>query len=364
MKQTETFSPEQWLMATDLQSEVVDLDMGFCSCRIRSNSKELLARLADYFSSVVRNVATPTFEVTAIESSPQDASDKFIDWKREPGKTGRKDSYIDLDGARLIRKVRTGMVFYQGRERSVAIGPCLEHDNQVINFINNQIMTWLQQRDWLICHAACVVKQGQAFAVAGFSGGGKSTLMLEMLEREAVKFLTNDRLFIKGSENGVEATGIPKLPRINPGTIVHNPRLKPMLTKAQQAAYLALPKDELWELEDKFDADIDALYGTDRIQYQAPLQALLILNWSRNEQTQPTLNPVDLRQRPDLLEAVMKSPGPFYQDKDGQFIDDDFSFDEQAYLRVLDNIDIYEATGGIDFQQLAALYLATDGHQQ
>ena len=160
--------------------DALDIDLGFCSCRIRSNSIELLARLSAYFSSIVSNVSTPTYQATAIECDTPDFSNAFIDWKREPGKTGKKDSYINLDKARLIRKVRTGMMFYQSTDTAIAMGPCLENDNQVINFINNQFMTWLQQKEALICHAAAVVREGEALAVAGFSGGGKSTLMLEI----------------------------------------------------------------------------------------------------------------------------------------------------------------------------------------
>jgi hypothetical protein len=67
---------------------------------------------------------------------------------------------------------------------------------------------------------------------------------------------------------------------------------------------------------------------------------------------------VDLRQRPELLKAVLKSPGPFYQDAQGQFIADDYEADIDTYLTVLDKVDVYEATGGVDFQALAQQYLA------
>lgn len=361
MAMNKLIDPAQLFNKSELLAEYLDLDMGYCSCRIRSNSIELIQRLSAYFSFIKADVDVPTFNIIAIESTELELSAPFIDWKREPGKTGRKDSYIDLDNARLIRKVRTGMVFYQSRSGGTAVGPCLANDNQVINFINNQFMNWLQQHQWSICHAAAVVKQGRAFAVAGFSGGGKSTLMLQMLEQEGVNFLTNDRLFIKQTEQMTQAAGIPKLPRINPGTIVHNPRLRPMLSNEQQQTFLSMPQQELWELEQKFDADIEALYGAERIQYQAPLQALLILNWSRETQAETLLTQINLRERPELLAAVMKSPGPFFQTADGAFIADDYQADEQAYLSILDNIEVYEATGGINFEQLAQRYLATAG---
>ncbi|WP_417510102.1 HprK-related kinase B [Methylophaga sp.] len=344
--------------------DALDIDLGFCSCRIHSNSIELLARLSAYFSSIVSNVSTPTYQVTAIECDTPDFSNAFIDWKREPGKTGKKDSYINLNKARLIRKVRTGMVFYQSTDTAIAMGPCLENDNQVINFINNQFMTCLQQKEALICHAAAVVREGEALAVAGFSGGGKSTLMLEMLEQEGTTFLSNDRLFIKQTSVGVDAYGIPKLPRINPGTIVNNKRLQPLLTDELRQTFLSLPKDELWELEQKFDVDIDALYGEGRLQFEAPLKALLILNWSRHDQSDVSLHHVNLRQRRDLLQAILKSPGPFYQTVKGEFISDDYQADEDAYLAILDNIAVYEATGGVNFQQLSALYLAAGQEKQ
>ena len=86
---------------------------------------------------------------------------EFIDWAREPGKTGRKDSYLDLDGGRLVRKVRTGMVFLQSAGERIAAGPCLRYDNQVINFINAQYMNWLQNQGWLICHASGLVTGGR-----------------------------------------------------------------------------------------------------------------------------------------------------------------------------------------------------------
>jgi HprK-related kinase B len=210
-------------------------------------------------------------------------------------------------------------------------------------------MNWLQQRGWLICHAAGLVYNDQTLGIAGFSGGGKSTLMLHMLENPEIKYLTNDRLFIKLDSTTTHAVGIPKLPRINPGTIVHNPRLHPLIPAQQREALLAMPREELWELEEKFDVIIDEIYGRDRITTAAPLTAFLVLNWQRNSDESLKLQRVDLAERRDLLAAIMKSPGPFYQYNDGRFFQDDTPLDEEAYLDALQNVVIYEASGGIDF---------------
>ena len=346
------------------------LSLGECLLRVRSNSSALLKLLGTYFSHVElsKNKAnqqwqngSPDIDVVAFERDAPDLALDLIDWKREPGKTGRKDSYFDFQDGRLIRKVRTGMVFLQSRNLRIAAGPSLQFDNQVINFINAQYMNWLQHRGWLICHAAGLAYRGMGFGIAGFSGGGKSTLMLHLLENDDISYMSNDRLFVrKGQidEQGtiIEAVGIPKLPRVNPGTIVHNPRLQSLIPAAQRELLLAMPRNELWELEEKYDVMIEQVYSSNKILSSALLNAFLVLNWQRDSDDKPTLEQVNLAERRDLLGAIMKSPGPFYQLTDGTFYQDASDFDEQAYLNVFDNITVYEAKGGIDFAILQNLY--------
>jgi len=335
------------------RNQALYLALGECTLCIRSNSSELIKLLANYFSYVITAASEPDIEVSTIERealSPQTLAVEFTDWIREPGKTSRKDSYFDLPGARLLRKVRTGMVFLQSETQRIAAGPCLKNDNQVINFINAQYMNWLQQRDWLICHAAALVHRGRALAIAAFSGGGKSTLMLHMLETPETRFLSNDRLFIKSDDSGTQAAGIPKLPRINPGTIAHNPRLKPLLPAQRHEALLAMPKDELWQLEEKFDVMIEQLYGPNRITaVETPLAGFLVLNWQHDSDQPMQLQRVNLAERRDLLAAIMKSPGPFYQQADGSFLQTPRLLDEQHYLDALADTPIFEASGRVDF---------------
>jgi len=326
---------------------------GGCRLRLRSNSSVLLAGLAEYFSHVVSDADTPDIDIIAIERDAPELDIDFIDWKREPGKTGRKDSYADLPGGRLLRKVRTGMVFLQSEKRRVAAGPCRKYDNQVINFINSQYMTWLQNRGWLICHAAGLVYRGKGLGIAGFSGGGKSTLMLHLLDNDEVSYLTNDRLFIHGDSSGMLGRGIPKLPRINPGTIVHNQKLHSLIPAQQREALLQLPGAELWELEDKYDVHIDQVYGPGRIMEEAPMAAFLILDWQRDSERELEVEQVNLAEHRDLLGAVMKSPGPFYQYPDGSFLQDTTALDKAPYLAALENIPVYVARGRVDFAALS-----------
>ena len=335
----------------------VVLNLGGYRIALRSNSTALLDQLGAYFAHCL-DIGDADIEVVAIETEMIDLGVAFIDWAREPGKTGRKDAYFDLSDGRLVQKVRTGMVFLQSEDHRIAAGPCLEFDNQVINFINAQYMNWLQQNGALICHASGLVSNGQCLGMAGFSGGGKSTLMLHMLDEDGVHYLTNDRLFLKRGENGIRALGIPKLPRVNPGTIVHNDRLKPMLSDARRAELLAMEKEELWHLEEKYDVDVEDVYGVGKITPQADMAAFLILNWKRDANEPCNIHRVYLAERSELLHhAIMKSPGPFYQFNDGSFFRDDMTLDPAPYLEMLADIPIFEATGAIDFDQAAQFCL-------
>lgn len=339
------------------QTQLLQLRIGSCHIAVRSNSDKLIELLRHYFKPVLMELVAEQkwdIEILTIERPPLELDVEFTDWKRDPGKTGRKDSFYDLKDGRLIRKVRTGMVFLICDQVQIAAGPCLENDNQVINFINAQYMSWLQQRDWLICHASGLVLNEKALAIAGFSGGGKSTLMLHTLENPDTQFLSNDRLFVCATGGQVVAAGIPKLPRINPGTIVNNPRLASMLPAQRIKQLQSLPKQELWDLEEKYDVIIDEIYGENRIAQQAPLQALLILSWDRSSDQPMNVSQVDLRQRRDLLPAVMKSPGPFYRDANGHYYLEN-ALPEEDYLKVFANVTVYEATGGVDFSALSEI---------
>ncbi|MCG8486875.1 MAG: HprK-related kinase B [Chromatiales bacterium] len=339
------------------------LNLGEFSVAIKSNSQRLLTRLASYFSHLPQQAVDDALPIVAIDSEVLQTGIQFTDWKREPGKTGRKDAYLELPDGRLILKVRTGMLFLQSRDHCVAAGPCLTYDNQLVNFINSQIMNWLQNRDWLICHAAGLMLGDSALAVAGFSGGGKSTLMLHLMEHPQSRFLTNDRLFLRESDEVVEAVGIPKLPRINPGTVVNNPRLQTLIDEPRRSELLRMPKQALWELEEKFDVDVEHFYGQGRIDTSTAvaLAGLIILNWHRDSEQPVTMSQVSISRRAELLKAVMKSSGPFYQDLSGRFLQDEAPLPTDPYLALLDRICVYEVCGRLDFEALTEICFAEWG---
>jgi len=352
-----------------LLSDTLALNLEGCSIHLQSNSKELLDKLTVYFENCyvidknTGNSQTADIQITAIESLPPELQFQYKDWAREPGKTGRKDEYFDIKDGRVVRKVRTGMVFLQSENEKIAAGPCIQYDNQLINFINSQYMNWLQNSGWLICHASGMTIESEhthnkGFAIAGLSGGGKSTLMLEIMNDATVSYLTNDRLFIK-KQTDTQMLGIPKLPRINPGTIVGNPKLHGLLDEKELNYYQSMEISELWEVEEKNDVLITQIYGTNRLHYSAQISSFIILNWQRDSNQKTRLTHIDINQRKDVLAAIMKSPGPFYQYQDGHFQQDNDEFDQNTYLHHLSDVAIYEATGNIDFKIMAKLILET-----
>ncbi|MDU0355844.1 HprK-related kinase B [Paraglaciecola aquimarina] len=328
------------------------LEIDNCVIQVKSNSDKLLTKLTEYFGHVVCTQGQADLTILAIEKPAVDLALPFKDWQREAGKTGRKDSYYDLAEARIVHKVKTGMCFMQSETVKLASGPCIKNDNQVINFINSQYLNWLQQQGWQNCHAAALERNGQGIAMAGFSGGGKSTLMLHLMELSGARFTSNDRLLVKSQGQQTIAKGIPKLPRVNPGTVVNNPRLKSMFSEQKIAELQSMPLAELWDLEEKYDVFVEQAYGPNRICHTTPLKAFIVLNWHRDNTDRMQISQIDLTQRRDLLAAVMKSSGPFYQYNDGSFYQDSTELNEEAYLQALHNVPIYEASGQVDFAAL------------
>lgn len=309
--------------------------------------------LAAYFDGALAGPGAADIVVEVLDGQRLDPEPAFRDWAREPGKTGRKDAICDLADGRLVRKVRTGVTFLQSPRRAVAFGPCESHPNQVVNFINTQVLNACQRDGWVICHAAALTGRGRSLAIAGLSGGGKSTTVLRLMEIPGTAYVSGDRLLVRAG-TPPDALGIPKWPRINPGTILGNPRLHRLIDPARRAELAALPPDALWRLEDKHDLSIAAIYGPGRVRFDAPLTHFWVLNWSRDSDAPTRITPVRLAERPDLMAAIMKNPGPFYQKPDGTFLTDSEQPDPADYRAALNGVAVFEVSGRVDFDALAA----------
>lgn len=327
---------------TRLALRMADLVLG-----VRTNSPPLHAELVRYFQPFLVDTPAADIEILALQAPAPGLDVPFRIKPPEPGKTKIKEEWFDTDDGRIVRKRLTGMVFLFGAGQHVAVGDCETNPNQVINFVNNRFLEYRLQHGGLLAHAAAVILGGRGLALAGFSGMGKSTLALHLVT-DGAAFVSNDRLVVARENGVVQAFGVAKHPRINPGTILGNPALGRLLTDEERQRFAGLPPEELWTLEAKYDALIHDLFGAERFQLTTPLHALAILNW-RREGTPVRVHQVDLGQRPDLLPAFMKDPGLFFLAPTWQHPT------PGDYVAALAGCPVFEITGGVDFAAAARL---------
>lgn len=337
------------------------LDFGGCVIEAQCSTAALRDELAAYFKEFVTSSVgpsgTPDIIVSAHEIGKPETGLEFSVKQPDTGKTRIKEEWADLEDGRVVRKRLTGMHFAFGQGENAAFGPCLANANQVINFINNRFIEWKLNQGGLLGHAAGVAHHGRGLSLAGFSGAGKSTLALHLMSR-GTTFVSNDRVMVEHNGDGLTMFGVAKQPRINPGTALHNPDLCAIVEPDLRREFLAMPTEELWRLEHKYDALIDECYGPGRFLLSHPMHALVILNWQRMGGPMRAAR-VDPVERTDLLAAFMKDTGLFYLPADavraqGPGVDD--------YARMLGRADLIEISGGIDFDGAAALclhYMAT-----
>lgn len=322
------------------------LQVCFDGCRVSvgSNSRPLVDSLRRYYRSYVdAGHDAPHLEVVVLDA-PAPPIEVPLRPASQAGSAPVKDEYAYVDDGRVLRKRLTGLLFLLGRGINVAVGPGLANLNQVVNFINNRYIQWLLDRGSLLCHAGGVERGGRGAAIAGRAGRGKSTLTLRMLDR-GLRYVSNDRLVLRQGAGGVWMNGVAKYPRINPGTILGDPRLSSLLSPATRARLQQLPQDELWELEQKHDVDIEAVFGEGSAVLSAPLAAVFILTWRRGAGA-ARVQAVDLPRRPELLAELIKPTGVFFEPHGAAATE---RFAPQRYLALLANTPVYELAGGVDF---------------
>jgi HprK-related kinase B len=311
---SEAATVEQWsqdLLSKHKTIDTLHLELGSWIIKVSSNSAELTRELTAYFGSFVCGQAgRHDLEIIALETPDLDTGCEYIIKRPDPGKTNIKEEFFDLPDGRIVRKRLTGMVFLFGGQHHLAVGPCLENSNQVVNFINNRLIQLELDQGALLAHAAGVHYKEIGLALAGFSGMGKSTLALHMMSL-GLDFISNDRLLVRRENGAASMTGVAKLPRINPGTALNNPRLAGIIPEPERSRFASLSQDDLWELEHKYDVDIARFFGSGRFKLRGRFHSLGILNWKRTGKT-TACRQVDLRQRLDLLQAFKKSPGLFF----------------------------------------------------
>lgn len=332
----------------------LDLDFDGCRLRILASDARLRDELASYFADFAGGEDAPEIVIHAVETPEYRFDAPLREREPDAGKRKIKEESHDDDSGRLVRKRLTGMQFLFTRDLNLAVGPCLANVNQVVNFINNRHIQHLLHRGGRLLHAAGVTRGGAGLAVCGFSGMGKSTLSLHLVGA-GMDFLSNDRIVLRPDRPLPRMHGVAKLPRINPGTILHNPRLHALLPDDRLAELRRLDPADLWSLEEKYDADLALCFGPGRFRIAADMRALVILNWRRDGGAfrAAEISPED---RPDLFPAYSKSTGLFFLPHPDQPSGADGGHetpDRAGYLDALAGCRVFEFSGGADFAAAA-----------
>ncbi|MFP4452831.1 MAG: HprK-related kinase B [Desulfobacterales bacterium] len=331
----------------------IQIGMDDCVITVSANEQRITGYLKDYLSPfLVEDKAAANIHITVHQCPAPEIRHSLTKHIPEPGKARIKEAFAEITNGRIVKKLQTGMVFVFGGGVHLAAGPCMENINQVINFINNRFIESKLDQGGLLAHAAGVCLQNTGLALAGFSGTGKSSLALKIVSRGA-DFTSNDRLILMKTKNGSHMIGVAKHPRVNPGTLLNNADLAGILPAAETARYGRMDTQDLWAVDEKYDVRIQDVFVKSRFVLKAPLSALVILNWKLSN-APADIRAVDPANRPDLLPALIKAPGVFYLSENYRV---GATNPQPEYIQALSSCDVFEISGGVDFEYAADFFM-------
>jgi HprK-related kinase B len=312
-----------------------------------TNDADVAQRLVRYYAPWVVPETDPIARVRLIQG-PVDVDGDFADLERAGGKPV-KEAVRDVEGGRLIRKSTTGIVMGLWPGHAFATGDVRRHLNQGINLINNCYAKAVLARGHRLLHASAVAVAGRAVVLAGPPGAGKSTSALHLVE-QGFRLVSNDRVLARPAGDGVEIYGYPKQPRVNPGTLLHHPRLVSLVPPADRAELTALAPDRLWELERKSDVDVDEIYGRGTFELTSRMIALVLLRWRPRHDDAYRARPLRIGEALTAIPLLHKDLGAF--DLDMPVLTARPRPDLRAYAELFSRVRVVEVRGTVDHPAL------------
>jgi hypothetical protein len=148
----------------------------------------------------------------------------------------------------------------------------------------------LLERGWIPMHSACAARHGRAICVSGYKASGKTSTLLNLLEKNGCDLVAIDKFLVRDAGSGLETLGIPGKCGVRVGSAVGHPRLLDWLAE-EPAPFFPHPSadlvqhiaashtaEELRSHREKINllpAELVQLFRT-RVTSTAPLELLLI----------------------------------------------------------------------------------------
>lgn len=332
-------------------THLLALNLGGYLVHFKTNSLPLIAELTDYYQFFLatdeQQSQTPNKIVIGLQCAAQEITGDWQVKQPDPGKLKVKEHITQVEGGKLIYKVLTGLYLLFRDSQRFCFGPLEDHPNQVVNFINNMHLEHLLLPGGQLFHASGACLGNNGLGMAGMSGKGKSTLALRLLQR-GMDLVSNDRLVVSEQAPGLLMQGITKYPRINPGTVINQPELADIVSAKDLARYRAMTFDELWMLEEKYDAFVEPAFGC-RFNLNAKMRMFVALDWDRNSSAPLQLEQRDPNDCVTLVENIMKSPGIMLPEASKRIPEAVV----EPYLALLAECDFYVLSGRVDFDAAA-----------
>jgi HprK-related kinase B len=280
---------------------------------VRTDSPQLHDILSSYFAQFIAPASDDEGRlVCALQGQPDIDASRLRDLPRRGGKPP-KESYYDTERGRVIVKKQTGMVIYSDGPTRIIVGDVLSHSNQVINAVEQVYMEEHIDRDFFLLHAAAVARSPQSgILIASPSGGGKSSAALAAVGA-GLKFMSNDRVLVTVTQDGARLVGVPKKPRINPGTALALPQLRSLLAPEERDRYERMDPNELWDIESKLDVDVERVYGPGTLLLEAEMRLVFLLAWSPRS-SDPVFTELGVDDAVVQMAQHLVSEGPYRPD--------------------------------------------------
>lgn len=132
------------------------------------------------------------------------------------------------DGREYLECVKTGTRFVFDRSaRTIDISLGSGGGMDFVELVRDLVLKDQENAGTVVLHAGAAYREGAAVLVVGAKGAGKSTVLLELVERFGYRILSGDKTLLHELPDGsIRAVGWPDYPHLGYGTIVKYPGLK------------------------------------------------------------------------------------------------------------------------------------------